>query len=326
MRKLASIQRIRSLEPIPGADAIEKATVLGWQLVVKRDEFRTGALCVYIEIDSLLPECEAFEFLRSRGFRIRTVKLRGQVSQGICFPLSLLPPGTAIEEGADVTELLGIRKYEPPVPLSLSGIMKGPFPCFIPRTDETRVQVLDGLLQEYAGQACYITEKLDGTSATFFLRDGEFGVCSRNLELQEDAGNSLWKMVRQLDLERKLKSLGCNLALQGELVGEGIQGNKLRLQGQHWFCFSIYFIDEARYALFDEWKALTAALSVARVPLLDSAYLLESGAEGLLQKAQRRSVLCPEVRAEGIVVRLKASKEHVSFKAISNEFLLHYAE
>lgn len=326
MRKLASIQRIRSLEPIPGADAIEKATVLGWQLVVKRGEFRTGERCIYIEIDSLLPECAAFEFLRSRSFRIRTIKLRGQVSQGICFPLSLLPPGTAIEEGADVTELLGIRKYEPPVPLSLSGIMKGPFPCFIPRTDETRVQVLEGLLQEYAGQACYITEKLDGTSATFFLRDGEFGVCSRNLELQEDAGNSLWKMARQLDLEKKLRSLGCNLALQGELAGEGIQGNKLCLQGQQWFCFSIYFIDEARYALFDEWKALTAALSVSRVPVLDSAYLLESEAESLLEKAQRRSALCPEARAEGIVVRLKASTEHVSFKAISNEFLLHYAE
>ncbi|WP_118974014.1 RNA ligase (ATP) [Taibaiella koreensis] len=325
MRKLASIQRIRSLAPIPGADAIEKATVLGWQLVVKRAEFQVDELCVYIEIDSLLPEREPFEFLRSRSFRIRTVKLRGQVSQGICFPLSVLPQGTTIEEGADVTALLGIVKYEPPIPLSLSGIVKGSFPCFIPKTDETRVQVLGDLLQQYAGQECYITEKLDGSSATFYLRDEAFGVCSRNLELVEDAGNGFWKMARQLDLESKLKSLGKNLALQGELTGEGIQGNKLQLKGQQWFCFGIYFIDEARYASFDEWIALTEQLALPRVPVLDSAYLLEADIDSLLEKAQRRSVLAG-ARAEGIVIRVKQAGEHVSFKAINNEFLLHYGE
>lgn len=326
MRKLASIQRIRSLAPIPGADAIEKATVLGWQLVVKRAEFKVDELCVYVEIDSLLPETAYFEFLRNRHFRIRTVKLRGQVSQGICFPLSILPSGTGIAEGTDVTALLGIRKYEPPVPISLSGIVKGPFPCFIPKTDETRVQVLSELLLQYEGQECYVTEKLDGSSATFYLRDEQFGVCSRNLELVEDAGNGFWKVAKQLDLENKLKTLGRNLAIQGELVGEGIQGNKLRLKGQQWFCFGIYFIDEARYASFDEWMTLTAQLALPTVPILDTTYLLEADCDSLLEKAQRRSVLCAEARAEGIVIRVKQAEEHVSFKAINNEFLLHYGE
>src|SRR6476659_9737047 len=125
-RKLASIQRIKALDPIPNADAIERATVLGWQLVVKRGEFGVGDPCVYVEIDSVLPERPEFEFLRPRGFRIRTARLRGQISQGICFPLEILPAGTPLDDGADVTGVLGITKYEPPIPVHLAGTMKGP--------------------------------------------------------------------------------------------------------------------------------------------------------------------------------------------------------
>lgn len=120
MRKLASIQRILALDKIENADAIAKATVLGWQLVVKKDEFQVGDLCVYCEIDSLMPEREEFEFLKPRGMRIKTVRLRGQICQGICFPLSILPLGVEITEGLDVTEILGITKYEPPIPANLA--------------------------------------------------------------------------------------------------------------------------------------------------------------------------------------------------------------
>jgi len=172
MRKLASIQRIKAIEPIPNADAIVKATVLGWQVVVKKDEFTVGDFCVYAEIDSVFPEKPEFEFLRNKHFRIRTVKMRGQISQGICFPLSILPQDIPIGEGYDVTEALGIVKYEPPIPSDLVGVVKGMFPSFIPKTDETRVQVLQELLDEHQGKACYVTEKVDGTSATFYIRDG----------------------------------------------------------------------------------------------------------------------------------------------------------
>lgn len=113
MRNLASIQKITALEPISGADSIEKAVILGWSLVVKRNEFRVGELCVYCEIDSIMPEKPEFEFLRERKFRIKTIKLRGCISQGIAFPLSILPPKTKIEEGLDVTEILEITKFEP---------------------------------------------------------------------------------------------------------------------------------------------------------------------------------------------------------------------
>ncbi|HEY8893345.1 MAG TPA: RNA ligase (ATP) [Niastella sp.] len=326
MRKLASIQRIKSIEPIANADTIMKATVLGWQLVIKKDEFKPGDLCVYVEIDSILPDKPEFEFLRNKNFRIRTIRLRGQVSQGICFPLHILPNNIQVDEGADVTDVLGIVKYEPPVPVNMRGIMKGPFPSFIPKTDETRVQVLQDLLNTHKGAVCYITEKLDGTSVTFFVKDGVFGVCSRNMELEESEDNLYWKTARQFNIEEKLRSVGCNIAIQGELVGESIQGNKLKLKGQHVFVFSVFLIDEYRYAMFHEWIKMMEDLAIPCVPVITDSYLLENNIEDILSMSETFSLINPNVMCEGIVIRLKESKDLVSFKAISNEFLLKYGE
>jgi RNA ligase (TIGR02306 family) len=326
MRQLASIQRIKSIEPIANADSIVKATVLGWQLVIKKDEFKPGDLCVYVEIDSILPDKPEFEFLRNKNFRIRTIKLRGQVSQGICFPLHILPNNIQVEEGADVTDVLSIVKYEPPVPVNMQGIMKGGFPSFIPKTDETRVQVLQDLLNTHKGSSCYITEKLDGTSVTFFIKDGVFGVCSRNMELEEVEDNLYWKAARQFDIERKLRSVGCNIAIQGELVGEGIQGNKLKLKGQHVFVFSVFLIDEYRYAMYHEWMKMMEELEIPCVPVITDNYQLEDNINDILSMSETFSLINSGVMCEGIVIRLKESKELVSFKAISNEFLLKYGE
>ena len=198
MRNLASIQRIKALEPIEGADVIEKATVLGWQLVVKKNEFKVGDLCVYCEIDSIMPNKPEFAFLEPRKFRIKTVKLKGQISQGICFPLSILPEDCVIEEGKDVTDIIGVEKYEPYIPAQLAGIMKGNFPSFLQKTDETRVQNLEEELNEHHGELSYITEKLDGSSATYYLNNGEFGVCSRNIDLLYDTENTFWKVAIEL--------------------------------------------------------------------------------------------------------------------------------
>ncbi|MCS3801757.1 RNA ligase (ATP) [Niastella sp. OAS944] len=326
MRKLASIQRIKSIEPIANADSIVKATVLGWQLVIKKDEFKPGDLCVYVEIDSILPDKPEFEFLRNRNFRIRTIKLRGQISQGICFPLNILPNNIQVEEGVDVTDVLNIVKYEPPVPVNMQGIMKGGFPSFIPKTDETRVQVLQDLLDTHKGAACYITEKLDGTSVTYFIKDGVFGVCSRNLELEENEDNLYWKTARQFNIEEKLRRIGCNIAIQGELVGEGIQGNKLKLKGQHVFVFSVFLIDEYRYAMFHEWMKMMEELDLPTVPVINDNYRLENNIDDILSMSEIFSPMNGSVMSEGIVIRLKESKDLVSFKAISNEFLLKYGE
>jgi len=135
MRKLASIQVIKELHPIEGADKIEVAKVLGWQLIVKKGEFSVGDRVVYIEIDSVLPDKPQFEFFRARGTRVRTIRLRGVVSQGLCLPLSILPPidNMALNEGVDVTNILEIEKYEPPIPACLTGVVKGKFPSFIPQ-------------------------------------------------------------------------------------------------------------------------------------------------------------------------------------------------
>lgn len=330
MRKLASIQRILALEPIEGADAIEKATVLGWQLVVKKGEFQVGDLCVYCEIDSLFPDKPEFEFLRPRGMRIKTIRLRGQISQGICFPLEILPTGTPIEEDTDVTEILEITKWEPVIPANLSGTVKGSFPSFIPKTDETRVQVLQPLLDNLAGTVCYVTEKLDGSSATFYLKDGEFGACSRNLELKEEPGNAFWIVARQLDLENKLRSTGRNLALQGELLGPGVNGNKLKIKEVTVRFFNAFDIDQFKYLSFGELKQLLTDLELPMVPVLEEDFVLVADIPQLVQKATIRSTVTPEIWAEGIVIRPLEEQivknERVSFKAINPEFLIKFGE
>ncbi len=328
MRKLVSIQKIKSLEPIKGADAIEKAQVLGWQLVVKKGEFKVGDLCVYCEIDSIMPDKPEFAFLKPRKMRIRTVKLRGQVSQGICFKLSVLPKGIKIAEDLDVTEIMGVEKYEAPIPASLSGIMKGKFPSFIPKTDETRVQILQDLLDKNQGAKCYISEKLDGSSVTYYMKDGEFGVCSRNLEFIEDDENSIWKVARELDLENKLRSLNKNYALQAEIVGESIQKNTLKLRGQTVFFFNVFDIDAYKYLDFDDFTAFLQSLELASVPIIEKEYILENDINKFVEMSIRKSLINPNGWCEGIVIRSHKEQfinnERLSFKAINPKFLLKY--
>ncbi len=328
MRKLASIQKIKALEAIEGADAIEKARVLGWELVVKKEEFKVGDFCVYCEIDCILPDKPEFAFLQPRKMRIRTLRLRGQVSQGICFPLSILPPETPITEGLDVTDLLGITKYEPPIPAFLEGVMKGRFPSFIPKTDEPRVQNVQDLLDQNQGTLCYITEKLDGSSATFYFNGGEFGVCTRNMEILEDEKNSSWGFARESDLENKLRLLNKNIALQGEIVGEGIQKNTLDLRGQTVFFFNAFDIDAYKYLDFKEFVALIESLGLKTVPIVNEKYFLENDINKIVEMSIGKSLINPKSWREGIVIRSHQEQfingERFSFKAVNPKFLLKY--
>jgi len=342
MRNLASIQRIKALQPIEGADQIEKATVLGWQLVVKKGEFKVGDLCVYCEIDCLMPDNSDFEFLKPRKMRIKTIRLRGQISQGICFPLSIIEgygllPEDMIE-GQDVTEAIGIVKYEPPIPAYLSGEVKGKFPSFIPKTDETRVQVLQMIIDKYKGTICYVTEKLDGSSVTYFVKDGEFGVCSRNLELKETENNTLWKVARTSGIENKLRSLGINCSVQGEMIGEGIQGNKYKLRGQTAKFFNFFDINSYQYANYSDFKKKMEQLDLEIVPLLSESYELENDIEALVKMSVGKSVLNADAWREGIVIRPLTEtidavdsngflhNDRVSFKVVNPEFLIKYGE
>ncbi len=233
MRQLAYIETIKNLKDIPGADAIECSTVLGWEIVIHKGEFSVGDKVILCEIDSILPDLPPFDFLRGKRFRIKTCKMRGCTSQGIVFPLSVInqvKPDfdiTTLKVGDDVTDLLGITKYDPESALDIAepeqakkswlanklsyykwkllGIKKvksvNGFPShLVPKTDETRVQKMGPALEAHAGELAYITEKCEGTSCTFlyrktgnwlarlFKRDGVFQICSRNQIIYNSQG------------------------------------------------------------------------------------------------------------------------------------------
>ena len=338
MRKLATIRRIDAVRPIPDADAIECAVIGGWTTVVKKDEFKAGELAVYCEIDSWIPY-EVAPFLSKgnfprvynqvKGERLRTIKLRGQLSQGLLLPLSTL---TMVEselfEGLDVSFPLGIVKYEAPVPAQLAGEVKGMFPGWIQKTDQERVQNLKEEFDHWLGEqhAWEVTEKLDGSSMTVYLRDGEFGVCSRNLELKPSETNSLWKVAVRNDLELKLRRANRNLALQGELIGEGIQGNPYRIKGQEFFLFDIYDIGTSKYFTPAERRAFIEEHNINHVPVLAFGAELRdtlgiNSIDGILKFAEGKSVMgMIGCEREGLVFKSKTMQ--CSFKAISNKFLL----
>jgi len=343
-RKLATIAKILDIQPIPNADAIEVATIRGWKVVVKRGDFRAGDMCVYCEIDSLMPRRPEFEFLAPRGYRIKTVKLRGQVSQGIAFPLTILPEPTGMGEGTegwDVTDLIGVIKYEPPIPAQLAGLVKGLFPGFIPKTDEERVQNIPWVLEKYCNVDFYATEKLNGTSITCYLKNGEFGVCSRNLELKETADNTIWQTVRKLKVEEEMRgataeiSAHWNYALQGELVGVGISGNQYqyKMNDRTIMFYNAYDIDNGEYFNLEEFSTMFEFMNLSMVPMVSRKFSLPCSMDTMLALADGRSYINPNVNREGIVVR--SIVEHhepdipngrLSFKVISNQHLLKEKE
>lgn len=335
MRKLASIQRIVDILPIEGADAIEVVRCLGWRCVVKKeDSFSIGDLVVYAEVDSVFPQEPQFEFLQHCKYRIRTMKLRGQISQGLVLPLSILPRGD-YREGDDVSELIGVVKYDPPEPAHISGDTKGSFPSFMPKTDETRIQVLQDLLTKYKGTKMYYAEKLDGASESIFLNnhldpEDRFGVCSRSQELKRSDNNSLWKMVDKYNIENNLKKLNRNIALQGEIIGEGIQSNKYKLKGQDFYVFNIFDINNYRYLDFDEFMQLASLLNLKTVPILNKEFILTDNIDELVELAKGYSVLNKQTKREGIVIRPLVEIDdpkfgRISFKSINPEFLIKYS-
>jgi RNA ligase (TIGR02306 family) len=332
-RKLATIQIVKEIRPIVGADAIEVVRINNWDVVSKKAEYKAGDFCIYCEIDSFLPIKEEFEFLRktsykkmsdgSEGFRLKTIRLRGQLSQGLLLPISVLPIDMEITEGEDVTEMLGIFKYEPPIPAELQGKVKGMFPSFIRKTDEERIQNLSSEYENIrlSGKAFYVTEKLDGSSATFYYKDGVFGVCSRNLELLETEGNSFWKVARELNLEESLSKLGYNVCVQGEIIGEGIQGNPYKIKGQTVKFFNAFNIDEQKNIPFTKFLMLMEDLGLKTVPILDYEFVLPKSIDELLLFAEDKSQLNGNFDREGVVIR--AYDRKISFKVISNKFLLN---
>ena len=326
MRTLASIQRIESLSPIPNSDNLEKATILGWSCVVKKGDFTPGSLCVYCEVDSILPERPEFEFLRQRHFRIKTVRLRGQISQGICFPLSILPSHITPIEGFDVTDTLNITKYEPQIPIELKSEVRGNFPPLIPKTDETRIQSVPDVLKRNQYETCYITEKLDGTSCTFIIIDGELHVCSRNLDLKDSPNNIYWNMARKYNIENVLLDSSLLGAIQGEICGPGINENPLGLTEHTFFAFNT-FTKDYRY-LNKLGFNLLSSVGIPSVPVICPNISLPGTVSEMVKIATQKSSLNPNMWMEGIVCRShnenKTDEElgRLSFKVINPEYLI----
>jgi len=347
-RHLATIQKIAKLEKHENADTLEIARVLGWQCVVKKGEFKENQLIVFFEVDSLLPELPELEFMRDKKFRVRTIKLRGQFSQGLIMPLSILDgkkfpddtrenPIYEWREGQEVTGLLGVKKYEPYIPPNLAGEIKGNFPGFLQKSDQTRAQILRPLLEKYKGLKCSISEKIDGSSVTFYIRDGEFGVCSRNLELKETKENSIWKWARKYDVENKLRQLNKNVAIQGEIVGPGINKNTLALTYLDIYFYDAFDIATYKYYDLNDFKVLVEnKLKLKTVPIISYDFQLIDNIDELVKLSIGPSVINPKGIREGIVVRplieiydttvMEENNGRISFKVLNPEYLIKFEE
>lgn len=382
MRSLATIQKIRELRPIPNADKIEVARVLGWEVVVGKDEFKEGDWCVYVEIDSILPDLPPFEFLKdskNRMKRIKTVKFKGQVSQGIVFPLDVLMymckrkfgEGNTLlplKEGFDVTEIMEVTKYEPPEddnnqPKPTANLRRqGHRPTFCPKTDQTRVEVLEPLIEKYRGYKFWISEKLDGSSWSAYYCDGKFGVCSRNLDVTKPRASlkdrirrwisirlfrkaemkhkdrvDAWNRVAiKYDIEKKMRDVGKNLVLQGEMVGPKIQGNKYKLDEPDVYLFDIYDIDRGVYLDYNMLIMGAETFGMKTVPIIETGFVLDHNIDQLSQMSDGYSRLRKETLREGVVFKPmheiidpsfdKLHRSRVSFKVVSKKFLLKYGE
>lgn len=335
-RKLASIQTIAEILPIDGADKIVCVKILGWQCVALKTEFSINDKCVFFEIDSVLPIATWNDHLRkdpAKPLRIKTIRLRGVLSQGLALPLSILPEGN-YNVGDDVTSELNIEKYEPVVPAHLSGMVKGNFPAFLHKTDEPRLQSEPRVLDEAVSKNLVLvgTLKMDGTSFTAYRRDYDFGVCSRNLNLKETEDNAHWKMARKLKLEEILRSEPRNLCIQGEMVGPGIQGNRMGFKEVSLFIFNLFDIDTGKYLGITELRDFCIKHGLEFVPTVDGFKVDESITVSKLLKIANDLDYANGTPAEGIVWRpteetySEVLKGRLSFKTISNRYLLAYKE
>lgn len=354
MRKLASIREIKEIRPIANADAIELVIVDGWQVIAKKGEFSPGEKCIYFEIDSVLPIHPAFEFLRKscyvkkdwiaaanpnnptgEGFRLRTIKLRGEISQGLVVPV-LNFFNIDYDVGEDVTELLNVIKWDPPVPAQLAGRAKGNFPAFIPKTDQERAQNMENrIFGKLLNEEFEVTLKLDGSSCTVYYNNGTSGVCSRNYDLdlgEENADNSFIRAARESGILDALKEYceihSRNLAIQSELMGPGVQGNRENFSELRLYVFDVYDIDRKTYlndverddVILDLRAMCLNKLQFLRIPLV--TYAKPAFFESLDHMLAFASGWSINNRVREGLVWKSCNDPNISFKTISNEFLL----
>ena len=349
---LASVERIVKITPIEGADSIETCTVKGWEVVIKKGEFNVGDLITYIGIDTIVPDKIEYEFLRERQFRVRTIKLRKQISQGLVIPL----PAGKWKEGADLTDLLGIVKYckdveimeiyVPPMPTtwvkkqihifkyryfynwfpSLRPLGKLPFPShLVSKTDEERIQNIPGVLNSCDSGLFVVTEKCDGSSITLIHEldkkgKSKFRVCSRNQELV-NTSNDFHRVFESTNFSEHILSLVAhfktdNIIVQGEYIGKP-QKNYYQLKMNEIRLFNI-FVNGKRLSQ-DVFNRTCVDLDIPSCPVI-SVMTLKMNLQEILAYAEGKSLINKTKEREGLVFRAVGST--LSFKVISNKFLL----
>ena len=419
-RKLASVVEISEILPIEGADKLELAKMKGkgWQVVVQKGEFNVGDLCVYFEIDSFLnPEDERYAFLKDRclrrfvsksgnvlreGLKIKTIKLRGQISQGLLMPLEKFPEicgrlawkeegaystgGWRVRDvntatwfiaetkaeydkrvsesdipseqwkaynefsnlvpilGADVTALLHVEHYDE-VKESLQPEMGNPicadalgrFPSdYIPKTDEERIQNLGDWFEKMKGRVWQVSCKHDGTSCTIayskMIDEGNPEiVCSRNLRLKPESADGkvpvYWQMAKQYDVLAKLKrlaeSVGIEYAVQGEIVGPGINKCKNKEKTYKFLVFRIYDITNQKWVNPTDTVQMCKSLGLEHVQIVkdDFAFFDEiKTMDEALKFAEGKTAEGNE--REGVVLKTIDSLPYASFKIVSNRYLM----
>lgn len=352
MKNLASIQKVINIEPIEGADNIVKATVLGWQIVVKKDEFKVGDLACYIQIDTICPETEYFEFLRDRKFRVKTIKLRKTLSQGLLVPLSVF--GISGKEGEDITEKVGVKKFEktdnnperyekPRVPKTWRKRMiyyfkynylykwfpklrpksRSGFPTnLVSITDEERIQNCPQVLEQYKGKEFVVSHKLDGSSITIIHDKGKFRICSRRFELH-DKKNDWYRVFTDTNFQLHIKELvryygTKDIIVQGECIGK-FNGNHHGLDKDEIRLFNIYV--KGKRLKQDEFLNTCHILNIPHCPLY-KIITLNHTLEEILKISEMKDPINSRVEGEGLVWR--CVEDNLSFKVINNKYLLKH--
>lgn len=316
---LVYIGKIIQLDPIPGADFIVSATVIcgkggKWKGIVRKSDFKVGSLCQVYLPDALIPECEEMAFMKASNWRVKMRRFKGAPSEVVIMPDELYYSG-GTEIGRDITQEKSVTKYHKPISPHLQGLAKGDFPSFIPKTDEPNYQRDPELVHSLIGKPWYMTEKADGSSTTAFKYKGEFGLCSRNLELVRNPDNGYWKVAEKYKVEEKLPE---GIAIQWETCGPGIQSNPMGLKEIDGFMFSAYNITEHRYLTFEELKKLSLDIGFPMVKLIEWGHSfiphgIETRGEGVYSNGKQR---------EGVVIRSQHNypSAPVSFKVINLGF------
>lgn len=345
-RKLASIQVVEDVSPITfindsgieeTASNIEHIQILAWHLVSQKGQFKSGDLCIYVEYDSVLPETPEFEFMRKccfidkngfKGFLVKTKKMLGMISQGLALPMNLLPEDS-YKIGDDVTAILGIVKYDPPLPACLAGIAVGLAPTEIPTPDEERIQAVPDIIKRHWGVPVYATLKCDGSAASYAIQNGCLRVCSKNIELEYTPTNTFWLIATKYNLLNKMREYSKHFGdftIQGELVGPGILKNRHGLKNHDFYVFSVYSLKENRYLKYHDALKVASDLGLKFVPLIAEFNLIQTVQE-LESLAYGPDLINPEKLREGIVIRpLEESTDiqtgRFSFKVLAPKSLV----